>query len=229
MAGLTLIIGNKNYSSWSLRPWLFMHHFGLDFTEQRVALFTASTDRELAPWFSDSKVPVLADGDRVVWDSLAILEYLSEQYLDGRGWPAGAGARAVARAVSAEMHSSFTSLRSELPMNCRRRFCDAPRSAAAERDIERVKAIWRRCRRDFGTGGDWLFGAFSIADAMYAPVALRFFGYTVPLEGIEADYVRTVLAHPSVAAWRAAGAAEPEIIAMDEIDHPACETFTGNG
>lgn len=229
MSGLTLIIGNRNYSSWSLRPWLLMRHFGLDFTERRIALFTDTTDHALEPWFSDGKVPVLVDGDRVVWDSLAILEYLSEQHLAGRGWPAEAGARAVARAVSAEMHSSFASLREELPMNCRKRFCDLPRSAAAEHEIGRVKAIWRRCRSDYGSSGDWLFGDFSIADAMYAPVALRFFGYTVPLEGIEAAYVETVLAHPAVGAWRAAGAAEQEVIAMDEVDHPPCETFTGEG
>ncbi|MEZ5541486.1 MAG: glutathione S-transferase family protein [Pseudomonadota bacterium] len=221
MPDLTLIIGNKNYSSWSLRPWLFMRHFGLDFTERRVALFTDTTERELAPWFSDGKVPILLDGDLVVWDSLAILEYLSERHLNGRGWPTDSGARAMARAISAEMHSSFGQVRSELPMNCRRRFRDVPLSAAALREIERVKAIWCRCRTDHGRDGDWLCGQFSIADAMYAPVALRFFGYTVALDGIAAAYVDTVLADPHVRAWMAAGETEAEVIAEDELDHPS--------
>jgi len=218
MSGLTLIIGNRNYSSWSLRPWLLMKHFGLDFAEQRIALFTGTTDRELAPWFSDGKVPVLLDNDAVIWDSLSILEYVSEQYLDAQGWPNDARARAFARSVSAEMHSSFSNLRNELPMNCRKRFRDIGLSAEANREIDRVRAIWRRCRGEFGAGGDWLFGDFSIADAMYAPVALRFFGYSIPLDGIEQSYVQTVLAHPHIVDWMAAGKAETEIIAMDEID-----------
>ena len=217
MPGLTLIIGNRNYSSWSLRPWLLMKQFGLDFETRRIALFTGTTERELAPWFSDGKVPVLIDNDLVIWDSLSILEYLCEQHLDARGWPADTRARAFARSVSAEMHSSFGALRTELPMNCRKRFRDIRLSVEAGRDIARIRAIWRRCRTEFGAGGDWLFGDFSIADAMYAPVALRFFGYTVPLDGSEAAYVRTVLAHPHIIEWMKAGAAETEIIAMDEI------------
>lgn len=218
MPALTLIIGNRNYSSWSLRPWLFMKHFRLDFAERRIALFTETTDAELAPWFSDGKVPVLLDGDAVIWDSLSILEYLSEQYLDARGWPQAAGARAFARSVSAEMHSSFGSLRNELPMNCRKRFRDITLSRGAAREVERVKSIWRRCRADYGSTGEWLFGDFSIADAMYAPVALRFFGYGIPLGDCEAAYVQTVLAHPQVAAWMQAGAAETEIIEMNEVE-----------
>ncbi len=218
MTGLTLIIGNKNYSSWSLRPWLLMKHFRLDFAEQRIALFTETTDRELAPWFSDGKVPVLLDGDNVIWDSLSILEYLSENYLNSGGWPQAAVARAFARSVSAEMHSSFSNLRNELPMNCRKRLRDIALSAGAVREVERVRSIWRRCRADYGSTGNWLFGNFSIADAMYAPVALRFFGYTIPLGETEAAYVQTVLAHPDIATWMQAGAAETEIIEMDEID-----------
>lgn len=218
MSRLTLIIGNKNYSSWSLRPWLFMKHFQLAFEEKRVALFTGTTDQELAPWFSDGKVPVLLDEGFVVWDSLSILEYLSGQHLDSRGWPEDIGARAFARSVSAEMHSSFSNLRNELPMNCRKRFRDIRLSAGAARDIERVKSIWRRCRTGFGAGGDWLFGNFSIADAMYAPVALRFFGYGIPLDGIEASYVQTVLDDPHIVDWMEAGKAETEIIERDEIE-----------
>ncbi len=120
MTNLTLVIGNKNYSSWSLRPWLLMRHFKLAFNEQRVPLFTESTESDLAPYFSDSKVPVLIDGEITVWDSLSICEYISENYLDNKAWPQDSYARAIARSASAEMHSSFAHLRNEMPMNCRR-------------------------------------------------------------------------------------------------------------
>ena len=217
MPSPTLIIGNKNYSSWSLRPWLLLRHFDIDFEERRVALFTDTSDDTLEPYFSDFKVPILIDGERIVWDTLAILEYLSETRLDGAGWPTDVDARAFARSVSAEMHSSFAHLRDALPMNCRKRFSGIALSDDALREIERVKAIWRRCRNEFGATGDWLFGGFSIADAMYAPVALRFDGYAIPLAGVEKAYVDRMLAHPAIAEWMAAGSAETEIIEMDEI------------
>ncbi len=213
----TLIIGNKNYSSWSLRPWLLLRHFDIDFDERRVPLFTDTTDATLEPYFSDFKVPILLDGERLAWDTLAICEYLSETRLDGAGWPTDVGARAFARSVSAEMHSSFVHLRDALPMNCRKRFSGIALSDDALREIERVKVIWRRCRNEFGATGNWLFGEFSIADAMYAPVALRFDGYAIPLEGIEKAYVDRMLAHPAIVEWMAAGSAETEIIEMDEI------------
>jgi glutathione S-transferase len=212
-----LVIGNRNYSSWSLRPWIFMKHFRVDFDEKRVPLFTETTDAELAPYFSDCKVPVLVDDDRIIWDSLSILEYVSETRLESRGWPADVEARAFARSVSAEMHSSFTNVRNELPMNCRKQFTGIELSAAAAREVERIKTIWRTCRTRFGSGGEWLFGDFSIADAMYAPVALRFSGYGIPLDGIEQNYVQSVLSHPGIIEWIEAGMAETEIIDMDEL------------
>jgi glutathione S-transferase len=218
MTTLTLIIGNKNYSSWSLRPWIFMKHFNLEFTEQRIPLFTETTDQELEPYFSDYKVPVLMDGNVTVWDSLAILEYLSENYLDSKGWPEDAKARAVARSVSAEMHSSFVNVRSEMPMNCRKTFHNIKLSDAAAREVERIKTLWRKCRTEYGGQGEWLFGQYSIADAMYAPIALRFAGYSIPLTGIEESYVSSVLGHPSTKQWIEAGKAEKEVIAEDEID-----------
>ncbi|MEN8207403.1 MAG: glutathione S-transferase family protein [Pseudomonadota bacterium] len=218
MPDLELIIGNKNYSSWSLRPWIFMRHFGVEFRENRVPLFTDTTDRELAPYFSDYKVPVLRDGDFIIWDSLSILEYLSENYLDSQGWPTDTRARAFARSISAEMHSSFVNVRNELPMNCRKTFHDVALSAGAEKEIERIRQIWQKCRTMFGADGDWLFGRFSIADAMYAPVALRFAGYSIPLTGSEEAYVRTVLEHPAIVEWMAAGRQEKEVIEEDEIE-----------
>lgn len=218
MSDLTLIIGNKNYSSWSLRPWVFMKHNGIEFKEKRIALFTENTDKELAQYNSDFKVPVLQDSDLVIWDSLSILEYLSAKYLDSNGWPNEERARAIARSVSAEMHSSFTGVRSELPMNCRKKFRNVKLSAAAEREIERIKSLWRRCRAEFGEQGEWLFGQYSIADAMFAPMVLRFDGYSIPLDGVERAYVQTVMQQPSIVEWVEAGKVEKEIIEEDEID-----------
>jgi len=217
MSTKTLVIGNKNYSSWSLRPWIFMRQMGLEFREKRVALFVETMEQELAPYFSNSKVPVLLDNNFVVWDSLAIMEYLSENYLNGRGWPVDVKARAVARSVSAEMHSSFASLRSALPMNCRKKFHGFKLAPEVQRDIDRVKAIWQKCRTEYHDGGKWLFGEFSIADAMFAPVALRFTGYDVALNQLEQNYVQAFLDHADMKEWVAAGEQEKETIDRDEV------------
>lgn len=212
MSNLTLIFGNKNYSSWSLRPWVFMKHYKITFEEKRIALFTNTTEAELSEYNSDFKVPVLKDDDLYVWDTLAILEYLSEKYLQGKGWPQDEKARAIARSVSAEMHSSFMNVRNELPMNCRKTFNDIKLSADAEHEIDRIKTLWRDCRHKFGTDGEWMFGEYSIADAMYAPIALRFKGYNIPLTGIEDDYVQSVLTQPCIIEWIEAAKLEKEII-----------------
>jgi glutathione S-transferase len=217
MTNLTLIIGNKNYSSWSLRPWLLMRHFKLPFNEQRVLLFTESTESDLAPYFSDSKVPVLVDGELTVWDSLAICEYISENHLDNKAWPEDSYARAIARSASAEMHSSFAHLRNEMPMNCRREISGITLSDKALHEVDRVKQIWRKCREEYGSDGRWLFGGFSIADAMFAPVVLRFQTYGVELDGLEYKYAQSLLAHPDVLCWLEAGRSETEIIAEDEL------------
>ncbi|WP_256857687.1 glutathione S-transferase family protein [Solemya velum gill symbiont] len=172
MSKLTLVIGNKNYSSWSLRPWVFMKHYQVVFEEKRIALFTDTTTDELSIYNSNFKVPILKENEFEVWDSLSILEYVSEQYLSGQGWPADANARAVARSISTEMHSSFFNVRNELPMNCRKEFNGIKLSEGAVSEIERIKELWRRCRSEYGSGGEWLFGKYSIADAMFAPVAL---------------------------------------------------------
>jgi glutathione S-transferase len=212
-----LVIGNKNYSSWSLRPWIFLRHNKIEFEEKWVSLFVETTEAELADYNSDYKVPVLKDGDLLVWDSLAILEYLSETYLEGKGWPSDRKARALARSISAEMHSSFFNVRNEMPMNCRKRFDGIGLSPEAKREVERIKSLWRNCRSEFGNGGDWLFGGYTIADAMYAPVALRFHGYGIALSGQEADYVACVLNQPEMKAWIEEGKRESQIIAAAEI------------
>jgi glutathione S-transferase len=217
MSELTLIIGNKNYSSWSLRPWILLRHHQIDFEEKRVSLFVDTTAEELAEYDSDYKVPILKDGEMVVWDSLSILEYVSEAYLDNKGWPDDRKARSVARSISAEMHSSFVNVRNELPMNCRKKFENIKLSKEAEREIERIKGLWQKCRNEYGSNGEWLFGDYSIADAMFAPVALRFSGYSIPLSGVEADYINSVLNHPGIVEWVEAGKLETEVIEADEI------------
>lgn len=216
MSDLTLIIGNKNYSSWSLRAWFFLKQSGLPFREIRIPLDTAQTKAQIAKYSPAGRVPVLLDGKLAVWDSLAICEYLNEQCLGQKGWPADPAARARARSVSAEMHSSFQGLRSEMPMNCRARRSGVVPSAAAQADIDRVTAIWESCRRDHGAGGPWLFGSISIADAMYVPVASRFQTYGVPAPAAAAAWVKAVLGHPAYGEWLAAARAEAEVISGEE-------------
>ena len=221
MTDLTLVIGNQNYSSWSLRPWLFLAHHNIPFDCRKVKLFTDSMQRELAPYFSDSKVPVLLDRELQVWDSLAILEYLAERYPEKRGWPACPAARAVARSICAEMHSGLFGLRSELPMNCRRRFPGFIPGQEAQRDIERVQAVWRLCREHYGAAGPWLFGEFSIADCMYAPVVMRLLSYQIPLDSMAEAYCRTLYDNAAMQRWIRAAVDEIEVIREDEADWPS--------
>jgi glutathione S-transferase len=204
----TLVIGNKNYSSWSLRPWLLMRHHGVAFDEVRLPLDTPEFASDIARWSPSGRVPVLHRGDLVVWDSLAICEYVNETLLSGRGWPADLDVRAIARAVSAEMHSGFQTLRDSLPFNCRRRAPVSALSGEARGEIERITRIWRECRARFGAAGPFLFGGFTIADAMYAPVVLRFRSYVVPLGDVERRYSDAMLALPALGEWIAAAEAE---------------------
>ena len=218
MSKLILVIGNKNYSSWSLRPWIYMKNNGIKFTESRIALYMKNTPKLLEPYFSGFKVPVLIDDSLVIWDSVAILEFLAEKYPDYNGWPNNSNARAVARSVSAEMHSSFSALRNELPMNCRKRFNNFNLSSKVLDDIDRIRKIWRYCKKNYGRKGPWLFGEFCIADAMFAPVTIRFKGYSVPLEGIERDYVQTMINNSFMIEWIEAGKQEKEIIEIAEAN-----------
>ena len=205
-----LVIGNKNYSSWSLRPWLLLRAFGVPFDEHRLVLDTPAFHDEIACWSPTRRVPVLHDEGLVVPDSLAICEYANERWLDGAGWPASRAARAVARAAAAEMHAGFADLRGQLPMNVRRT-PDAYRwNEAAQQDIDRVQQLWHRLRATHGGGGPFLFGDFGIVDAIFAPVAFRFLGYGVPMDAVATAYVDALLAMPAMREWRAAAHAEPE-------------------
>lgn len=201
MSELKLVIGNKNYSSWSLRPWLLLRRHGLRFEEIRVPLYTPEYAERVAGLSPSGKVPVLHHGPLAVWDSLAICEYVSEQLLDGRGWPADPEARAVARSASAEMHAGFQAVRTNLPMNLRGRFRWRSPGPEIEAEVARITGLWADCRARFGGLGPWLFGEFTIADAMYVPVALRFSVYNTPLEGVAAEYVHTCLTDEHVREW----------------------------
>ena len=218
MPSLTLVIGNKNYSSWSLRPWLLLRQADIPFEAVRIPLYVPGSTEALATWSPSGKVPALHDGDLRVWDSLAICEYLNERFPDKQLWPADAAARAVARAVSAEMHAGFSALREHMSMNIRVRRPGQGRTPECLADVERILAIWTECRARFGAGGDFLFGRFGIADAMYAPVVLRFQTYGVALEGAARDYAAAVLALPALQEWVADGVAETERIAAFERD-----------
>ena len=211
----TLIIGNKNYSSWSMRGWLVLSHLKMDFDVIRVPLFTNNYKETLLRYSPAGLVPVFIDQSTVIWDSLAICEYVAESHPEL--WPADRAVRALARSICAEMHSGFVALRSELPMNCRASQRSVSISSDARRDVERVCTIWSSCRSSFGDNGDWLFGAFSIADVMYAPVASRFRTYDIALPEAAADYRDTVLNHPGVRQWYADSACEEEVIQKAEL------------
>lgn len=215
MDDLLLTIGNKNYSSWSLRPWILMKHLGLEFQERVLQLDTPGFARDIAALNPAKRVPFLRHGELHVWDSLAICEYACE--LAGRGWPVDRGARAVARSVCAEMHSGFGALRSQWPMNARatgrRTAPDADRAA----DVARIEDLWNDCRTRFGGSGPWLFGEYSVADAMYAPVVLRFRTYGPALRATSTTYMATVLEDAHLREWLASAAAEPWTIEHSEI------------
>ncbi len=217
---MQLIIGNHNYSSWSLRPWLLLSHFELDFECHRIVLDTTEFNTEIRQYSKAGKVPVLIDKTTEIWDSLAICEYISEQYLNGHGWPSDPLARARARSASSEMHSSFMQLRSAMPMNCRARrtiqLTDAVRS-----DIKRIDELWCELRSEYGQSGAWLFGEFSIADCMYAPVAARFNTYRPDLSDESQRYLREVINHPQMRSWYALAEAEPETLQAEEVGEPA--------
>lgn len=200
MSELHLIIGNKNYSSWSLRPWILMTHLGVKFRETIVQLDTPRFKDEIGRYGPSGRVPVLRHGELAIWDSMAICEYIAE--LTGRGWPAERTARAVARSVCAEMHSGFADLRTEWPLNATARNRHTPMTAGLAADIGRIQAIWSDCRSRFGSqAGPWLFGEYSIADAMYAPVVLRFNTYGADVAATVRCYMDAVLEDPALQKW----------------------------
>jgi glutathione S-transferase len=209
---LTLVIGSKRWSSWSLRPWLALRQAGIPFAERVIALRQEDTKSRILEYSPSGKVPLLIDGDVPVWDSIAILEYLAERFPEAGFWPAELAARARARSISAEMHSGFPALRRELPIDVSQDapgFLAAPQlSAEAVDDIARIQAIWRDSRLAFGDGGPFLFGRFSNAEAMYAPVASRFRTYGVEADPVSRSYIETVSALPAMVEWRRAASIE---------------------
>ncbi len=215
---MKLVIGNKNYSSWSLRGWLAAKASGLPFEEILIDLDGPDTARRIAEHSPSGRVPALIDGDRVVWDSLAIGEYLAEKAPAAGLWPADPAARAFGRSITAEMHSGFGALRNHLPMNIRRAPAPRPEDAAVAADVARISAIWREARGRFGTEGAFLLGRFSLADAAYAPVASRFVTYRVPLGDTEQAYVDAIFSHPAMREWVEAARAETWVVAADEVD-----------
>jgi glutathione S-transferase len=218
MGKLHLIIGNKNYSSWSLRPWLVMTQAGIPFDETVIRLNAPDTKAKIAKFSPAGKVPILHHGKVAIWETLAILEYLAEIFPEKKLWPAGKAARAMARAVSNEMHAGFSALRSACPMNLRRARKPIELSDAVRRDAARIEDIWKTARNTHGKSGKFLFGRFSIADAMYAPVVTRFDTYAVPVSKESRAYMDAVMATPSFQTWKAAGLKEDWVIAEDEVD-----------
>jgi len=215
---LTLVIGNKNYSSWSLRPWLAMRQADIPFTEKLIPLFGPDWPKPVEGISPTLKVPVLIDGETKVWESLAILEYLTERFPDAGLWPDDAGARAMARTVAAEMHAGFTALRGHMPMNLKKSLPGKGRGEGVDDDVRRVTEIWRQCRETYGAGGPFLFGRFSNADAMFAPVVTRLDTYGVEMDAVSRKYVDTILGLSTFQEWLAAAKAEPWTIDEDEVE-----------
>ena len=217
---LTLVIGNKNYSSWSLRAWIAMTAAGIAFDEVFIPLALPDTKERIKKHSPAGKLPVLVDGDATVWESLAILEHLAERFPKAGLWPSEPAARAHARSIAAEMHAGFQALRGHCPMNLWRPVERLALTSEVEANVERITEIWRTARKRFGKGGPFLFGTFGAADAMFAPVATRFHTYDIPCDRVSRDYIDAIHAHPAFKTWRAAALEETLVIAQDEVEWP---------
>ncbi|MGH6789113.1 MAG: glutathione S-transferase family protein [Pseudolabrys sp.] len=216
---LKLIIGNKNYSSWSFRPWIALKVAGIPFEEEVVPLETPEFKQRLKVSGS-GKVPTLIDGEIKVWESLAILEYLADKFPDKNLWPIDVAARAHARAISSEMHAGFQPLRGACAMNMWRPVMKRELAPDVGANVARIDALWSDCRARFGKGGPFLFGKFGAADAMYAPVVSRFHTYGIDVGAAAREYMDAVMALPAWAEWKAAAIKEPWVLAKDEVDWP---------
>jgi glutathione S-transferase len=223
MVLLKIVIGNKNFSSWSLRPWLVLKHFGIPFEEILIPLDQPNTRLQIEKFSPAGKVPILLDGSLRIWESLAIIEYLAEQNPSLKIWPVNSRARAIARSVANEMHGGFAALRETCPMKVKEIFQKFDFSPAAK-DIARVQKIWNECRRDFGADGPFLFGHFSAVDAMFAPVVFRFNSYGIPTTGESQKYIDTMLAQPCMMEW--ANSAKLEKLTMSRYDKPGLKSAT---
>ena len=209
---ITLVIGNKNYSSWSLRPWLYLKYHQIAFEELKIPLYQGDYKSKILNYSPSGKVPVLIDGNIKVWDSLAILEYLAERFSQFSAWPKDVTERALARSLSAEMHAGFSALRTHCGMDCRRLPESRQLPDAVYADVARIGEIWQQCRRQHGEAGPWLFGQFSIVDAMYAPIAIRLHSYLLETNNEAQAYQNMVLDHPLLKEWIAAAKTETEVI-----------------
>ena len=217
---LTLIIGNKNYSSWSLRPWIAMKVAGLAFDERVIPLYEPGSREQVLKYSPAGKVPVLIDGGVTVWESLAILEYLAEKFPAARLWPADAGARSHARVLATEMHGGFQALRKNCPMNLWLPVKKRPQPDEVMENVRRIDALWSDCRARFGQNGPFLFGAFGAADAMYAPVVARLHSYGLEVGQVSRAYMDAVMALPAWGEWRSGALKEPWIMQGNEPDWP---------
>ena len=217
---LKLILGNKNYSSWSFRPWIGMMVAGIAFEEEVISLNAPDFNARVGSLSGTGKVPVLIDGEVKIWESLAILEYIAEKFPAARLWPDDPAARAHARAISSEMHAGFLPLRRLCPMNMWRPVKKRELTPEAATNVARIDAMWIDCRARFGHGGPFLFGAFGAADAMYAPVVSRFHTYAVEVSAGARAYMQAVMALPAWSQWQEAGRREPWVLPEDEVDWP---------
>jgi glutathione S-transferase len=217
MAELTLVIGNKNYSSWSLRAWLTLKQAGAAFDEIRIPLDTPDTHAQILQHSPSGRVPALHHGSLTIWESIAICEYIAELFPDRHLLPTDPAARAIARTVSAEMHAGFVPLRQYMPMDCRARRPGEGKLPGVQENIDRITHLWRTCRQQFGSQGDFLFGHFTFADAMYAPVVSRFVTYGVSLDSVCQAYADAIWALPAMQEWLTAAEAETEHIAESKL------------
>ncbi|MEQ8952522.1 MAG: glutathione S-transferase family protein [Gammaproteobacteria bacterium] len=213
---MQLVIGNKNYSSWSMRPWLLMTHFGVEFEEQRIPLFQPGYMERLGQYSPTKRVPVLIDGGLTVWDSLSICEYVNEKYLDGCAYPEDLKTRSLCRSYCSEMHSGFHQIRTHLPMNCRARKA-LKLNSAIRAECSRIEQLWQQALDSNGGSGPYLFGRFSIADCFFAPVATRFRTYGIKLSPQSSAYRDTILETAAVRRWVREASAETEVLADFEL------------
>ena len=217
---LTLVIGNKNYSSWSFRPWIAMRVAGIAFDEIVIPLYRDGSKERILSYSPGGKVPALIDGDVRVWETLAILEYLADKFPAAKLWPADAATRAHARTIASEMHAGFAPLRRTCPMNMWRPVKPRELTAEVKANVARIDAMWTDCRSRFGVGGPFLFGAFGAADAMYAPVVSRFHTYAIEASPASRAYMAAVMALPAWSEWRTVALKEPWVLPEDEPDWP---------
>lgn len=212
-----LVIGNKNYSSWSLRPWVLLKVKDIPFTEEKILLYQQDTKQQIKKHSPAGLVPFFRNSEVRIWDSLAICEYIAEAYPEKQCWPENLEARALARSISAEMHSGFNHIRNSLPMNCRKNVVFNVESDSLQSEINRINSIWQDCRIHYQKEGDFLFGDFTIADAMYAPVVMRFHCYGIEVGSVAKQYMQSILSMVAIKEWVKEGVAEKAVIDEAEI------------